>query len=191
MRATARCLTVAIVVSSFLVIPAVPALAQGTIADYQRAMELRDRFDGLAVDIAGTPGWIEETSRFWYRKSVSGGNEFVLVDAATLGKQPAFDHGRLAAALAAALEDDITAITLPFNTIEFVDDETAIEFPVEGTMWSCSLAEYACASTERRARRGGGGFQQDNEPRPSPDGRWEALAACSFIPISTTSRCRR
>ncbi len=177
MRAPARCLAVAIGACSFLVISAAPALAQGTIADYQRAIELRDRFDGLAVDIAETPGWIEETSRFWYRKSVSGGNEFVLVDAATLDKQPAFDHGRLAAVLAAALEDDIIAITLPFNTIEFVDDETVIEFPVEGTIWSCSLADYACASTERpaRRRRGGDGGQQDNEPRPSPDGRWEAL----------------
>ena len=63
---------------------------------------LRNKFQALAVNIPDRVNWIESTSRFWYRKSVKGGNEFVLVDAETLAKKPAFDHERLAAALSAA-----------------------------------------------------------------------------------------
>ena len=47
-----------------------PALAQGTIADYQRAMGLRDKYQGLAINVPDAATWIEKTPRFWYRKSV-------------------------------------------------------------------------------------------------------------------------
>ena len=49
------------------------ALAQVTPADYERARTLRDKFQGLAVNIPGPVNWIEKTERFWYRKSVKGG----------------------------------------------------------------------------------------------------------------------
>ncbi len=55
-----------------------PAQAQGTVADYQRAMGLRDKYQGLAANMPEPATWIEKTPRFWYRKSVKGGNEFVL-----------------------------------------------------------------------------------------------------------------
>ena len=69
-----RLVTTTIVVAVLLA-SSLPAFAQGTVADYQRAMGLRDRFDGLTVDVPEAANWIEETRRFWYRKSVSGGNE--------------------------------------------------------------------------------------------------------------------
>ena len=59
-----------------------PAMAQGTVADYQRAMGLREKYQGLAPNVPEPATWIEKTPRFWYRKSVKGGNEFVLVEAA-------------------------------------------------------------------------------------------------------------
>ena len=76
--------------------------AQGTQADYERANKLRDKFQGLAVNVPERATWVGNTNRFWYRKSVKGGNEFVLVDAETLTKKPAFDHAKLAASLSAA-----------------------------------------------------------------------------------------
>ena len=95
-----------VVIAGFVFAPlvtALPALAQGTVADYQRAMGLRDKYQGLAPNVAEPATWIEKTPRFWYRKSVKGGNEFVLVEAGTEQKRPAFDHEKLAAALTAAL----------------------------------------------------------------------------------------
>src|SRR5262245_13988054 len=112
--------------------------------DYERAASLRTRFQRLAVDIVDRPTWIGKTSHFWYRKSVKGGNEFVLVDAETLTKKPAFDHEKLAAALSSAGNRKYTGLTLPFTTINFVDGEQGIEFVAETSRFRCSLADYSC-----------------------------------------------
>src|SRR2546426_948421 len=71
-----------------LLLPAF-ANAQGTQGDYERASGLREKFQGLVVNAPDRANWIEKTSRFWYRKAVKGGHEFVLVDAETLAKKPA------------------------------------------------------------------------------------------------------
>ena len=137
-----------------------PATAQGTLADYQRANDLGDRLQGLVVDIAERPSWIGETTRFWYRKTVDGGHSFVLVDAESQAQGPAFDHTRLAAilsALPAFADDEITALELPFNRIEFTDDERAIEFVAADSIWRCDLGTYACEGQAEAPRRPGGG----------------------------------
>jgi dipeptidyl aminopeptidase/acylaminoacyl peptidase len=63
--------------------------AQGTMADYNRAQGLQKRWSPLVVDSPDAPVWIEGTSKFWYRKTVKGGTEVVVVDAATLERRPA------------------------------------------------------------------------------------------------------
>ena len=139
------------------------ASAQGTVADYQRAMGLREAWQGLAVGVPESPNWIGRTDRFWFRRSVKGGNEFVVVNPETKTITPAFDHERLAAALATAASAKYTAATLPFTTFTFVDDGQAIQFLI-GTgpaaaggggrgggagadgppMWRCRLDTYTC-----------------------------------------------
>jgi len=88
--------------------------AQGTFADYERAQKLQSATRGLVVNTPGTPNWIDESNRFWYTKSVKCGTEFVLVDAATSTKKPAFDHEKLAAAINSASGGHYTGVTLPF-----------------------------------------------------------------------------
>lgn len=73
--------------------------AQGTAADYERASGLRAKYEAAAIDLAGTPAWIGNSHRFWYRKLSRGVNEYVIFDAGTLKKQPAFDHAKIAASL--------------------------------------------------------------------------------------------
>ena len=90
---------------------------QGTRADYERSQGLRDKLQGIVVDQPEAPSWIGSTHKFSYRKSVAGGNEFWLVDAEAKTKAPAFDHARLAAALAAELKDKVEPKKLPFTTI--------------------------------------------------------------------------
>ncbi len=152
-----------------------------TQADYERAAGLRKKYQDAALDVAEPAVWIEESTRFWYRKSVKGGHQFVLVDAETRRKGPAFDHERLAATLAKMTGRKITPVTLPFNTVTFLDKEQAIEVRFDGGRWRCALSDYACTKTdlvgawERRqppppcAPPG-----PDEKPRPSPDGRLEA-----------------
>ena len=70
-----------------LLVPAA-SFAQGTMADYQRAAALQARYSPLVVDSPDAPVWIGNTSRFWYRKSVKGGDTaIVVVDAATMEKR--------------------------------------------------------------------------------------------------------
>ena len=160
-----------------------PAVTQGTLEDYRRAASVRQRLEGLTVGVAEAPIWIDDTNSFWYRRSVTGGNDFVLVDAATQQKQPAFDHARLATGLSSAIGQEYTALTLPFRTFEYVLDGQAIEADAGDVGWRCSLSDFACDSIgeARGGGFGGGGFgrfpgnQNVGEPRVSPDGRTEAF----------------
>jgi hypothetical protein len=123
--ASAAAILIAIVCSSSSV------FAQATVADYQRAISLRDQYQNLATGTTTEPRFIEKTNRFHYRRAVKGGNEFILVDATTREKRPAFDHDKLATALSSALKRKITPLELPFNTFTFVDGEKTIEFNVQ------------------------------------------------------------
>jgi dipeptidyl aminopeptidase/acylaminoacyl peptidase len=141
-------------------------LAQGTAADYQRAQEARQKYEGLAVNVAGPVTWMD-ANRFWYRKSVKGGNEFVLVNAALKSKAPAFDHEMLAASLSKATGEKYTAITLPFTTIEFGDNGGSIQVAAAGSEWKCQLSAYACTNAGPvRATSGRGGQAPDAGPDP-------------------------
>ena len=145
------------------------AAPQGTLDDYRRAATIRQRLEGLTIGVPETPNWISDTNRSWYRRSVTGGNDFVLVDAATQQKQPASDHARLATGLSTATRQD----------------GQAIEADVGDTRWRCSLGDFACDSIGAVERGGpgfgGGGFgsfpgnRNDGEPRVSPDGLTEAF----------------
>ncbi|HKW46345.1 MAG TPA: DPP IV N-terminal domain-containing protein, partial [Gemmatimonadaceae bacterium] len=171
------------------------AVAQGTAADYARSDGLRARTDGKVIDAADAPTWVPGSDLLVYRKSVSGGNAFMLVDATTLQKRPAFDHDRLAAAFstardtatprAAAPARPITGATLPFTRFAFVDSARAIEFSAgarpgetanDSTRWRCSLTTYACRTVPREdpvfrggARGEGGGlFGERRSPPERP-----------------------
>ncbi|MDQ2922359.1 MAG: S9 family peptidase, partial [Acidobacteriota bacterium] len=133
----------AVLFVSLVLVPVI-ANAQGTLADYERAQTLRKQFEGLAINLPGRTNWIEKTSRFWYRKSVKGGSEFVLVDAETLGKKPAFDHDKLAVSLSAATGEKYEALDLPFTILTFVDNERAIQFIAGDVSWKCELSDYVC-----------------------------------------------
>lgn len=156
------------------ILPLTSVRAQGTRADYERAFRFRERFEGLALNIVDRVAWIEGTHRFWYRRSVKGGHEFMLVDAETLVKRPAFDHARLAASLSAATGRSYTATTLPFATLTFVDQERAIEFVALDATWRCTLSDYAC-------RRIG----------PAPPGPPGGARSRRGIPARVRERCLR
>lgn len=175
----------------FLLLPTC-AFAQGTIADYERAGSLREKYVSLADNLPERANWIGQTSRFWYRKAVKGGNEFVLVDAGTLAKRPAFDHERLATALSTATGEKHAALKLPFQQINFVDNEKVIEFIVGETRWRCDLADYSVKKLPPGERGGFGqrrggiplsvgipgpryNFPQNPDAKVSPDGKWEAV----------------
>src|SRR5580692_12364496 len=154
---TIRAFTVAVVFGGI-------ALAQGTLADYERAQGLAAKARGLVVNQPSAANWIGETDHFWYSKTVTGGSEFVLVDATTAAKKPAFDHDKLATAINAASGGHYTGVTLPFAPaaggrggagrgaavagppqtapLTFKSNDRAIEFGVGGSLYTCQLDAY-------------------------------------------------
>lgn len=150
-------------------------------ADYERSEGLRDAWMYLTENVADPPTWIGNTSRFVYRKTVPGGFSFVMMDAVTREKQPAFDQERLASALGKATGNAYTALRLPFSAVQFSADEKAVTFRSEESRWQCSLENYICAAALFRTGqpRGFGVVRDlsvpaDNGPKLSPDKRWEA-----------------
>lgn len=151
------------------------ALAQGTVADYKRAMGLRDKYQNTVLNMADQARWLENTNRLVYRKTVTGGFEFVVVDADAGTRKTPFDHAKLAAALSTANNETYTAATLPFNTFNYVDSDRGIQFMIgpagaagggggggrggaiaEADAWRCNIESYTC-TPPRGAGRGGRG----------------------------------
>jgi dipeptidyl aminopeptidase/acylaminoacyl peptidase len=186
------------------------AQSQDVRAAYDRAESLNRRTQGLVVGEIQATTFLQDSTRLWYRKTVKGGQEFVLVDAVARTKGPAFDHARLARSLSAVAEGTYTADALPLTGLRFIDNVQAIEFslPAAGGAaaagrqgggpggpapdWRCALADYTCtrlpsapAQDQPGQGRGGGrggagraggpGAPPNQQARPSPDGRWQAL----------------
>jgi dipeptidyl aminopeptidase/acylaminoacyl peptidase len=160
--------------------------AQITKADSERALSIQKQYGSLVINLPEPPVWEESSDTFVYRKTVDGGHEFVLVDAAAQTKQPAFDHAKLAAALSAASGEDYKAATLPFQRFHFAADRAAIDFIVNGVRWHCDLHAWTCSSSGP-LRPGDDEYDGDddyddtpramNDPRKtqdSPDGNWLA-----------------
>jgi dipeptidyl aminopeptidase/acylaminoacyl peptidase len=173
------------------------AAGQGTLEDYRRAAAVERRLEGLTVGVADAPTWIGQTNRFWYRRSVRGGFEFVVVDAATQQKQPPpFDHDRIAAALSSATGERYTARTLPFRTFDYVNGETAIEADAGDSRWRCVLSDSVCTRLGEargaggRGRSGSPGDDAQDEPRVSPDGSTEAFIQNYNVAVRPARRGR-
>jgi len=174
----------AIVLTATVMLPSRLGAAVG-LGDYERALNLQEKYQNLVLHLPDQVEWIEGTDRFAYRRSIPGGHEFILVDAEKQTKQPAFDHSRLAAELTRVLGEPVKPEALPFERLRFVDGGAALEFTRERDRWRCDLTAYTCAKQPRENETDDdddGGY--DSTPRPvngaahaihSPDGNWLAF----------------
>jgi len=142
------------------------AIAQGTLADYQRAerflpQNLRKLFQSGDV----TPHWIGKTNRFWYRRADGSRSEFILVDPEKAASEPAFDHQQMATALSRALKKEVKGTELPFETFEFPDAGRVIRVRIDQKEWTCTIQpSYECKETPDG--------RKDIYEELSPDGRF-------------------
>ncbi|MEU6088785.1 prolyl oligopeptidase family serine peptidase [Streptomyces sp. NPDC047085] len=84
-----------------------------------------------------TPRWLEDGARFWYTVNTAEGKRFVVVDPADGSRKPAFDHERLATALAEATGQEISAAALPLPAIQ--PTALAVEFDAFGVHYRWDL----------------------------------------------------
>jgi dipeptidyl aminopeptidase/acylaminoacyl peptidase len=83
------------------------------------------------------PQWLTGPDRFWYRREVEGGIEFVLVDACSGERRPAFDHGEVAAELSALAGAHVDAKQLPVQRIDADGDALKVTLEHAGLRYVC------------------------------------------------------
>ena len=163
---------------------------QLTSADYARAEKFMVyNTEPLVLRSNVRANWIASTDRFWYRVTVStpqgssrdAGAEFILIDPANRSKQPAFDHAKVASALAAAVGGTVSydAAHLPFQRIDFTPDRQSFTVSANSKRWKCDVGGSLCA--EDRSAASAQDSEQDSRPgrrggaprtdSPSPDGK--------------------
>jgi dipeptidyl-peptidase 4 len=141
------------------------AFAQGTLDDYQSARSFLYGNLRKSVYVADVSAhWIDKTNRFWYHKVSPQGSEFIVVDAEHNTSGPAFDHAKLAAALVTATKREINPTDLPFDTIQFSEDQKSIHFEMDNARWTCTLSDYHCKNESA---------ERPDEAQ-SPDKKWTA-----------------
>lgn len=140
-----------------------------TAADYARAERFLPGKMRLYVDNADIQHhWIEQEDELWYRRTNAAGElEFVLVDAKTGQRRPAFDQKIVASGLSEATKQKVDAASLPFGTFRYVNDRSAIRFELSGARWTCQLAFARCAAEPASGAHPG--------EVVSPDGKWAAF----------------
>ena len=85
-----------------------------------------------------------------------GGEQFVVVDADTQQRQPAFDHEKIAASLSKAAGNSYKATALPFNTLAFTPDGSAFTVNVDGSPYRCTVADSELPQGGTGPRAGAG-----------------------------------
>ena len=114
--------------------------------------------------------WIGKDDRFWFRHELADGSEYLLVDAATGQRKPAFDHQALAAALGKATGKALTDKTLRLTALELTDDPRRLAVGLGEGKFDCDLAKPLCAP--RTSGTGNAAAAADRgDLVPSPDGK--------------------
>jgi dipeptidyl-peptidase 4 len=124
----------------------VPVAAQGTKADYARAADLQRLTRGMVFRDRVEPHWFDENRRFWYKvRTAPERHEFVVVDAGKGERRPAFDHQKLANALAKN-KINAPADRLPIDQLDFDPAGKYVDLHVAGGWWRCNLESYVLLS---------------------------------------------
>ena len=144
------------------------APAQGSKADYERAANLSRQFSGKVFRDRVEAHWLAGNTSFWYEvKTGTNSHEFVFVDAVKGERRAAFDHAKLATALAKT-GMKATADNLPITNLEW-NAPTEITFRTGGKNWHADLTTYTLSeNTDSKVARANS-FSADEAPHVSRD----------------------
>lgn len=112
--------------------------------DYQAAADLYDlNLRGTVKNERIIPHWINGTKRFWYRRDMVNGYEYVVIDTDNKTKSIAFDHVRLAETLTKLAGHKIDPANLPFEVIG-LSPGIQLHASIPGRQLTCDLKSYHC-----------------------------------------------
>lgn len=115
---------------------------------YQRAEQLlpwnlSPKFINLTIE----PCWLD-IHRFWFKRDLKEGYEFILIDGQQLTQAPAFDHERLAVSLSQLLHQQVNSKRLPVITFDVHKENQyrlVIDHPVtQGKAVLLDRENYSC-----------------------------------------------
>ena len=156
--------------------------AQGTVEDYNRAYELREKYNAKHVLYAGVvPHWVDQTSAFWYVRQTEKGKEYVKVDAASKKRTALFDQQKMAAALTEKAGREINAYNLPLQNCRLNISLDTLRFQLDGKFWAYSIKNNRLLNEGAIPPRGKERHwmevddEKDGRPVTSPDGKWTAF----------------
>lgn len=138
------------------------ALGQGSKADYERAESLAKRSRGLVTPVSVRPRWLPDQDRFLYRRESP--REYVVVDARTGDRRPAFDHDRLARALGEFQGKPIAPdrLDLNVNAMTLSPDDKTLTFEHSGKRLACGLENYELKEAPAQDRPPGSDAPQED-----------------------------
>ena len=135
--------------------------------DYARAEQwLRHRVGELVKNIFVVPHWIGDSDSFWYRRQTDDAHRFVIVDAGTGTRKPAFDHSAVARALGRLGAGDPSADSLALRSIDRQQKGLVATFALGDEVASCRLEPVECSLAPQYRPPG---------VLVSPDGKWGVL----------------
>jgi dipeptidyl-peptidase-4 len=132
------------IVVALTLLAVAPARAQDAMtAAYARAEKVLDaNLVGAIRNAEVVPHWIGAGDRFWYKRDGANGPEWLIVDAATGRRNPAFEEARLRKGAANAFGRDLPA-TLPIKDL----NEAQATLAVGDRTLACDLVRYNCTSS--------------------------------------------
>jgi hypothetical protein len=150
--------------------------------DYERSANLIRLTQNKVFPTRVRPQWFAGGKRFWYRNElIDGRTEFVLVDAEAGKRELAFDHAKLAAALAKTTGEKLRADRLRMRELSLSDDVATVSFRAAGKSWRLDRKTNEQHTKEDEkpdelspvaAQRP---FRRRQQQATSPDGKWSVI----------------
>lgn len=174
----------------FVVISPFLLLAQGTLADYKRAAEMKEKLrHKLYHEPTGIVWGAEE--HFFYKTLTPQGEQFYLVDAKNHNKRLLFDPASFISALAAQSGQQVDAKSLPITNLKVDPQSMVMDFVSFGKQWQYDPVGKVLTEGEVVAgRTGQPGYwgrrfdEREGDPISSPDGKWKVYIKNSNVYVS-------
>jgi len=149
--------TILLILSLFSLVTAANTL---TNENYQQAEKQLSKYTSkLVTGTVDYPQWHGDL--LYYRSHTPQGDRFFVVDAKTKQKKLAFDHEKLAQAIAVITDSDVKSDDLPFKEI-ILNSHNKLSFTVEEQTYLCDVTSYICKLNTT--------FNKENE-MVSPNGK--------------------
>lgn len=128
------------------------------------------------------PHWNEGGDSFWYRKEFADDQrQYILVDAVAGERAAAFDHNRLAKALAAETKAEVDPQRLSLDSLDFDFSSNAIYFQHADKAWKCDLESYTLWPSDRPQEERRPGFARHPADVPRRSLRTDAETQIHFV----------